>query len=180
MERLSLLVALSVVLVAGTATVANAQALSGGSVYTRYSGARDIPLGTNEVGRFARFIGDERMLDRYDIQLSNRDYEQWKPLEVRSKEKMEHFMSGNLRVHHSLIPEQSTGRFARFVTNEAMMYNNMQFENRDFENFKVNGGTSRNRIAHHLRGLAAGTDIMPMPRGYVPVRVSDQAPVNWY
>jgi hypothetical protein len=178
MKRLSLLVALSALLVAGTATAVNAQALTG-TIYVQNSGARDIPLGVNEVGRFARFMGDERMLDRYEVQLSNRDYQNWKPLEPRSKEKMLHFMSGNLRVHHPLVPEQSTGLYSRYVVNEPMAYNNLLFENRDFAMMKVNGASSRNSTGHFIRGLAAGSNLVPT-RGLVPIQVGVRNPLLWY
>src|SRR5690348_7445145 len=99
MKRLSLFVTLSALAVASSVTASNAQSLSG-TVLIRDSGVRDIPAGTNEIGRFARFIADDRMTDGIEMQLSNRDYEDWKPLEARSKEKMMHFMAGSLKTSH--------------------------------------------------------------------------------
>lgn len=175
MKRLSLL-ALSALLLVGSTTAVSAQGLTG-SLLIENTGRREIPAGSNEIGRYARFMTDERMYDRYEMQLSNRDYENWKPLDVRSKEKMSHFMSGDLRMNHPIIGSQPVGRFARFVTNEPMMYNNMWFENRDFENYKVNGATSRNAAGHFLRGLSAGTNLVPVGN---EIRIGARGSSLWY
>lgn len=179
MKRLSLLLALSALSVVSITTAANAQYLSG-NVLLQDTGAREIPLGTSEVGRFARFTNDERMMDRAEVQLKNRDYEDWKPLDVRSKEKMEHFMFGSLKVHHPLVPEQETGMFARFSQNWNMAENNMWWENRDFQDMYVNGATGKKSMAHYIHGLSAGSNLIPPSYGYAPVRVGAAQPLMWY
>ncbi len=168
MKRFSLLVALSATFVASAAAV-NAESLSG-SVMSGTGYERDIPLGINETGRFVRFMGDSRMIDGNEIQLSNRDFEDWKPLDGRSKEKMQHFMRGDL-------VGQSVGRFARYSMNDKFAANNIWLENRDFQDFTVNGASSKARTSSYLRGLSAATNLMPSRSGVIRVGAR---PMMWY
>lgn len=178
MKRLSLLVAMSALLVAGFAQNADAQELTGG-VILQDTGARDIPIGVNETGRYARFIMDSRMTD---LNFKNRDFEAWKPLDVRSKEKMRHYVHGNLSTSRHPIQDQSVGRYVRHIVNEDFVNNNMWMENRDFQAlqipspFTADAGSAMSK--EYLRGLGAGTH-RTLP-GRTSVRIGVTNPVLYF
>lgn len=177
MKSLRLLVALSALLVVGSTTAAQAQSY-GGRVLLPAAQTESLnpPIGVNETGRYMRFVTDPRFQEN-QIQMSNRDFENWKPLDARSKEKMTHFMRGNLRTTSSPVADQETGRFMRFVVDNRLDYNNVNMENRDFQNFKVNGAESKTFMMHYLHGLPTG-------RGYVAPRSlavrGESLPIRWY
>ena len=176
MKSLRLLVALSALLVVGSTTAAQAQSYGGRVLLPAQTGSYNPPIGVNETGRFMRFVTDPRFQEN-QIQMSNRDFENWKPLDARSKEKMSHFMRGSLRTSTSPVADQETGRFMRFVVDNRLDYNNVNMENRDFENFKVNGAESKTFMMHYLHGLPTG-------RGFVSTRSlavrGQSTPLLWY
>ncbi len=173
MKRLSLLVAVSALLVAATATTAQAQCVMSGpgaqvtvpaavvSVGPTIDLASDsefrrIPAGVNEVGRFPRYIGDTRLMDE-EIQFKNRDFEAWMPLEPRSKERVLRSIRGNLRTSRNPVIDQEVGRLVRFIAqDDKMLHNNMVLMDRDFYHFKpIYASTSRRLLDPRIRGLAA-------------------------
>jgi hypothetical protein len=160
MKRLSTLAALSAVVVAGfIGTSAQAQQLSG-SILLEDSGVRDIPLGTNEIGRFGRFIMDERLSD---LNFRNRDYEAWKPLDVQSKQMTRHFIMGKLQTEASPIPDQEIGRYVRVIEDDRLVRNNMEFNDRTFYGYKIPSpytGEAQSVMGSSIvRGLATGTNL---------------------
>lgn len=196
MKRSHLLVAVSALLVAASATAAQAQVVISspgaqvtvatpvpltGTVFLQDTGARSIPSGVNETGRLARFIGDDRMMDM-DVQFTNRDYQAWKPLEAKSKDKVRRYMRGSLRTAMHPIEDQKSyvGRLPRFMADDRIMGNNIVFENRDYEALKpVYAPSAKNLINSRIRGLAAGTNLTSSRR--VAVRTIDPAQVMmWY
>lgn len=179
MKRLSLLVALSALSVAASATAAQAQAvISGpgatvtvatpvplsGTVILEDNGRRDIPIGVNETGRLARFMAEDERQIRNEINLKNRDFEAWKPLESRSKNRMLRYTNGTLKVTHKAIQDRQSyiGRLPRYMGDERIMNNNIQFTNRDFEALKPEyAPNSKSVIDSRIRGLAADTNLVP-------------------
>lgn len=105
MKRLSLLLAACAVV---SVTAAQAQCVStspaqttvlvpatplAGTILVEDTGARTMPSGVNELGRYARFIGDHRLLSN-EIEFKNRDFQAWKPIYAPSSRAL---MSNNLR-----------------------------------------------------------------------------------
>jgi hypothetical protein len=163
MKRLSMLAALSAALVSGfMSTAAQAQALSGG-VFVQDFGKREFPAGVYETGRYARFIEDTRLSD---LNLKNRDFEDWKPLDVRSKNMMRHFLFGRPQTQFdSRVPDQEIGRYIRVLEDDRMFANNMEFNDRTFYPYQqASPYTAEARSAmakSYLRGLPVGTNIAP-------------------
>lgn len=169
MKRLSLLVAASALLVAATATTAQAQMIIGGpGAQVALPGVpvtgpllmdetnRRIPQGVNETGRYPRYISDWR-LSAEELQYRNRDFEAWYPLEPRSKERILRSIRGNLRTARHPIIDQEVGRLVRFVAqDDKLLHNNMILTNRDFTHFKpIYAPISRRLMDNRVRGLAA-------------------------
>ncbi len=186
MKRLSLLVAASALLVAATATTAQAQVVISGpgaqvTVPTAViplegtvlvdQGIRRIPQGVNETGRYARFIGDHRLMAD-EIQFKNRDFQDWKPLETRSKERMLRSVRGNLRTDRHPIADQEVGRLVRFIAkDDKQLHNNMILMNRDFAHFKpIYAPNSGSLMDQRVRGLAATIQTSVQPGRIVAVR----------
>lgn len=162
MKRLSMLAALSAVLVSGfISNAAQAQVLTGG-VFTQDLGRREFPAGVYETGRYARFIMDSRLSD---LNLKNRDFEAWKPLDVRSKNMMRHFMFGRLQTSDSPVPDQEIGRYVRVLEDDRLEANNMEFNDRTFYPYQQPSpytAEARSAMAKsYLRGLPVGTNIAP-------------------
>lgn len=168
MKRLSMLVALSAVLAAGlVGSAAQAQQLTG-SVMLQNNGAREIPADTYETGRYARFIMDERLSD---INLKNRDYEAWKPLDSSDRQKMRHFMFGRLQTtSDSPIHDQEIGRYVRVLEDDRLVRNNIELNDRSFYGYQIKSpymAQAGSAMAKsYIRGLPTGTGlgpVMPQP-----------------
>jgi hypothetical protein len=197
MKRSSLLVAVSALLVAATATAAQAQVvLSGtgasvtvatpvtplaGTVLIQDSGARTLPSGYNETGRLGRFIGDSRLM-RDDINFSNRDFEAWYPMEATSKHKVDRRVAGSPRSYNHPIADFETGRFVRDISQDndgRLLRNNVILSNRDFRPLKpIYAPNSKSLIDRRVRGLATGTDVINARR--VAIRLAPMPMDVWY
>jgi hypothetical protein len=169
MKRLSMLAALAVVAVAGAlGSSAQAQMLDGNVAFHEYDTPRDIPAGTAETGRYARFIEDTRMSD---LNLKNTDFENWKPLDVMSHEMTRHFLFGRLQTRlDSHIPDQEIGRYVRVIEDDRLVANNMEFDDRTFYGYQAPSpytANSRHATVRGglIRGLQANTNLgWVMPR----------------
>lgn len=200
MKRLSLLVAVSALLVAGSGTAAHAQVvLSGpgasvsvaapvvapvtplaGTVLIEDTGRRRLPSGYNETGRLARYMGDSRLM-RDDIQFSNRDFQAWQPMEATSKAKLDRRVNGSPRSQNHPIADYEIGRFARYIADSRKLENNLILRDRDFYPHQpIYAPRSKSAVDRHLRGLANGTSVINSRR--VAVRLMDLTPAVgvWY
>jgi hypothetical protein len=192
MKRLSLLTAAAALLIAGSASAAHAQAvLSGsgasvtvatplaGTVLVEDTGVRRLPSGYNETGRLARFMGDSRLM-RDDIQFSNRDFQQWYPLEARTKSKMDRRVAGSPRSQNHPIADYEVGRLHRYISDSRLQFNDVIFNDRDFYGHQpIYAPSSKSLIDRRVRGLATGTNVINTRR--VAVRLMDlNAPAVWY
>lgn len=164
MKRLSLMVALSALAVAGFAKTAYAAELQG-TVLVQDTGFRDYPAGVTETGRFGRFIIDPRLSD---VEFTNRDFEDWKELGPSAHNKMNHYLRGDLS-------QESRGRFALGIIDPRTT--DLTFENRDFEAYKEPSGTAKFQFGSHLRGLGSAT-IYPHRR--IASRVYVNIPVSYF
>lgn len=170
MKRLSLLFAATMMLAAnaaqaqvvlsgpGSVTVATPATLSG-TVLIEDTGARVLPSGYNETGRLARFSGDDRLM-RDDLNLRNRDYQAWYPMEATTRVKTSHRVNGHASAYNHPIADAETGRLVRYMGDERLMRDSIIFRNRDFAyNSAIAAPTSKSKIDYRVRGLATRTDL---------------------
>lgn len=191
MKRLSLLFAATAMMVAASAAQAQV-VLTGpgasvniatpatplaGTVLIEDTGARRLPSGYNEIGRLARFSGDSNLM-RDDINFSNRDFQDWKPMEASSRAKISHRDMGSPRAYNHPIADYETGRLVRFMGDPVLLRNNVMFSNRDFiQDMAISAPTSRSLMNTRVHGIATRTDITNARR--VAVRLINQ-PTIWY
>jgi hypothetical protein len=197
MKRLSLLVAVSAVLVAASATAAQAQVVLGGTgasvtvatpvtplagtVLIEDSGARRLPSGYNETGRLARYMGDSKLM-KDDIQFSNRDFEAWKPIESTSKARVDRRLMGSPRSYNHPIADFETGRLIRDMSQDndgRLLRNNVILSNRDFRPLKpIYAPNSKSMVDRRVRGLATGTNVINARR--VAIRLMQPSMDVWF
>jgi hypothetical protein len=161
---------------AAVTVAAPATSLSG-TVLIEDTGARVLPSGYNEVGRLARFTGDSRLM-RDDINFSNRDFQDWKPMEASSRAKISHRDMGSPRAYNHPIADYETGRLVRFMADPVQLRNNVMLSNRDFiQDMPISAPTSKSVMGNRIHGLATRTDITNARR--VAIRMINQ-PTIWY
>jgi hypothetical protein len=142
-----------------TGCPAHAQRMAG-AVVLEDMGQRDYPAGYNETGRYARFIQDMRLTD---INLQNRDFEDWKPLDVRTRNFTRHFLNGKANTSYVRVPDQEIGRYVPQMEDYRLEANNIEYDNRTFYPYQINSPyTARANSAmskSYLRGLPVGTNL---------------------
>ena len=168
MKGLSGLALLSAVLATGLmGCPANAQRMTG-AVVLENMGPRSYPSGYNETGRYARFIQDVRMSD---LNLTNRDFEDWKPLDVSARKMTRHFLKGKANTTKSIVGDQEIARYIPQLEDYRLMSTNMNFDDRMFYDYRQSSpymAQADSAMAKsYLRGLPVGTNLgTTLPHGF--------------
>lgn len=179
MKRLSTLALLSVM--AGLMGCP-AQAQIAGSVMIEDMGPRDYPPGYNETGRYERFIQDARLTD---LNLKNRDFEDWKPLDAASRQIVRHFLHGKANTSDTRVPDQEIGRYIPVIEDRRLEANNMEFNDRMFYGYQIpspyTAQASSALAKSYLRGLPVGTNLgVAIPRdATLPVTAAPRLLYFW-